>query len=130
MPYQGCGVSPASSFDSFIQESVDKCRKGKIGRGRPCKTPTAPMYDDFSEHGTAEEKKKWKMQKNVEEWQYKNLCLKMLSNTMKKESYEFLDSSQKNDRKLLEWHKGNLKCTSTSVIMKKLPKVKLKKRAE
>ena len=56
-----------------MQESIDKCGKGKRGRGRPHKTPTALTYDDFPEHGTAEKKKKWKMQKNAEEWWYKKL---------------------------------------------------------
>ena len=57
MPFHPCIVSPASSFDSSLQESVCTTVKGKQGRGRPCKVPTALTYDDFPEHGTAEEKK-------------------------------------------------------------------------
>ena len=57
MPSLPCAVSPASSFDGSIQDSVDSTAKPKRGRGRPCKVPVAPMYDDFPENGTAEEKK-------------------------------------------------------------------------
>ena len=55
-------------MDSSIQELGDQPAKHK--RGRPHKVPTAPTYDDFVEN---EEKKKWKMRKNAEEWQYKKL---------------------------------------------------------
>ena len=72
MPYHPCVVSPASSFDSSIEFSVDSTAKTKTGQGRPCKVPVAPMYDDFPENGTAEEKKRWKLHKNAEEWWYKN----------------------------------------------------------
>ena len=73
MPSLPCAVSPASSFDSSIQDSVDSTAKPKRGRGRPRKVPVAPMYDDFPENGTAEEKKRWKLRKNAEEWWYKKL---------------------------------------------------------
>ena len=72
-PSHACSVSPGSIFDSSLQESIDTSVKGKQGRGRPCKVPSAPTYDDFSEHGTASEKKKWKIRKNAEEWWYKKL---------------------------------------------------------
>ena len=71
MPSLPCAVSPAPSFDSSIQDSVDSTAKPKRGRGRPRKVPVAPMCDDFPENGTAEEKKRWKLCKNAEEWWYK-----------------------------------------------------------
>ena len=73
MPSLPCAVSPASSFDSSIQDSVDSTAKSKRGQGRPRKVPVAPTYDDFRENGTAEEKKRWKLRKNAEEWWYKKL---------------------------------------------------------
>ena len=73
LPSHACPVSPGSIFDSSLHESIDTSVKGKRGRGRPRKVPTAPTYDDFPEHGTALEKKKWKMRKNAEEWWYKKL---------------------------------------------------------
>ena len=51
----GCAVSPASSFGSSVQDFGDNSVKHK--KGRPCKLPTAPTYDDFPVNGTAEEKK-------------------------------------------------------------------------
>ena len=51
----GHTVSPASSFDSSVQDIGDNLVKRK--RGRPHKVPTAPTYDDFPVNGTAEEKK-------------------------------------------------------------------------
>ena len=54
-------VSPASSFDSSIQDLGEMSVKHK--RGRPHKVPTAPTYEDFPENGTEEEKKKWKRRK-------------------------------------------------------------------
>ena len=51
----GHAVSPASSFGSSVQDIGDNSVKRK--RGRPCKVPTAPTYDDFPVNGTAEEKK-------------------------------------------------------------------------
>ena len=56
-----------------MQDSVDFTAKPKRGQGRPRKVPVAPTYDDFPENGTAEEKKKWKLRKNAEEWRYKKL---------------------------------------------------------
>ena len=73
MPSLPCAVSPASRFDSSIQDSVDSTAKPKRGQGRPHKVSVAPMYDDFPENGTAEEKKRWKLHKNAEEWWYKKL---------------------------------------------------------
>ena len=72
-PSHACPVSPGSIFNSSLQESIDTSVKGKGGRGRPHKVPTAPTYDDFPEDGTALEKKKRKMRKNAEEWWYKKL---------------------------------------------------------
>ena len=71
-PSHACPVSPGSIFDSSLQESIHTSVKGKRGRGRPRKVPSAPTYD-FPEHGMASEKKKWKMHKNAEEWRYKKL---------------------------------------------------------
>ena len=51
----GCAVSSASSFGSSVQDIGDNSVKHK--RGRPCKVPMAPTYDDFPVNGTAEEKK-------------------------------------------------------------------------
>ena len=42
-------------------------------RGRPCKIPLPPTYDDFPHDGSAEEKKKWQKHKNTEKWRYKKL---------------------------------------------------------
>ena len=62
----------------------------------------------------------------------KSLSLKKLRNTMKKKMHEFVDFSQKNDKKLFKQQKGTWKCTSISVkkLQPPLPKQKLKKRSE
>ena len=62
-------VSPASSFESSIQDLGETSVKRK--RGRPHKVPTAPTYEDFPENGTEEERKKWKRRKK--EWHYKKI---------------------------------------------------------
>ena len=49
---------------------------------------------------------------------------------MKKKNNELQNLCQKNDRKLFKWHKGNLKCTSTSVIKRTHLRLKQEKRAE
>ena len=51
------------------------------------------MYDDFPENGTAEEKKRWKLCKNAEEWWYKKL--------MSEEGEEYLEKEKQPVTKFL-----------------------------
>ena len=75
-------ASPASSFDSSMQDLGEKSVKRK--RGRPHKVPTAPTYD-FPKNGTEEEKKKWKRRKNAEKWHYKKLTSEEVGEYLEKE---------------------------------------------
>ena len=88
------------------------------------------MHDDFPENGTAEEKKRWKLRKTAEEWWYKKLMSEEAEEYHEKENNELQNFCQKNNRKLFKRHKGNLKCTSTSVIKGTHLRLKLEKRAE
>ena len=78
--------SPAStmgSVDSILDVSIVSNSSGLrpevnhmlVGRkrGKPHKIPLTPMYDDYPQGGTAEEKKRWQRHKNAEEWRHKKL---------------------------------------------------------
>ena len=63
--------SPASTESSSLTPSLSGMQLGKC-RGHPRKIPKEPTYDDFTVHGTAEDKK-WYHRKNTDHWRYNKL---------------------------------------------------------
>ena len=55
--FDACTVSNSSGLTPEVNCMTFSMRRG---RGRPCKTPCLPMYDNFPTDGTEDDKKKWK----------------------------------------------------------------------
>ena len=123
-------VSPASSFDSSIHDLGETSVKRK--RGRPCKVPTAPTYDDFPENGTEDEKKKWKKRKTAEEWCYKKLTSQEAEEYHEKEKAQVSRFHLEKRQELIQAVQGNSKKYQyiSEDIAAATPKTKAKERAE
>ena len=61
------------SNSSGLTPEVNCMTVTRIGRGRPCKIPCPPTYEDFPTESTEDDKKKWKNHKKTEEWRYKKI---------------------------------------------------------
>ena len=70
-------ASPASTIDSLERHGTPELDGTplihKRGRGRPCKTPQPPSYEDYPVNASTEDIKKWKRRKNTEKWRYDKL---------------------------------------------------------